>query len=426
MKDINEELIAFVNASPSKFHAVNEIQRMLEGYEELQEDQSWSLKKGRGYFVKRNDSSIIAFRIPAQELDTIRVAAAHSDSPTFKLKCEPEMTLDDKYLRLNTELYGAAICYSWLDRALSVAGRVAVMAQDEGEAQDKVKTILVNIDEDLLVIPSVAIHMNRDINDGYRFNLKSDTIPLAGAVASKGHLLELLARNAGVETEAILGYDLYLYPRESAKAVGIDGEYIVGHALDDLQCAYAITRALKDAPESSKTLQMVCIFDNEEVGSLTGQGADSTFLQDVLWRVNNALGYDDEHLRMVISRGYSVSADNAHAVHPNHPEYSDSNNRSYINDGIVIKFNAAQKYTTDAVTEAVFRDACRRADVPVQTYTNRSDMKGGSTLGNISMAHVSIRTVDVGLPLLAMHSCYETAGACDTKYLYRALKVFFE
>lgn len=419
VQSINDMLIDFLDSSPSNFHAVRNLTGLLEDYVELKEDEKWKLSKGKNYYVKRKDSSLIAFKIPKEDFSTIRMASAHSDSPTFKVKTVPEITVDDQYLKLNTEVYGSAILYSWFDRPLSVAGRVVVKDKDE------FKSILVNVDEDLLIIPSVAIHMIRDINDGYKFNLKTDTLPLMGKAESKGEMFNLISKNAGVDEADILGYDLYLYPREKAKIWGIDQEFISAHALDDLQCAFALVKGLNDSSNDGKTLSLACVFDNEEVGSLTGQGADSTFLEDVLNRINSSLGYDDEHLKMAIGKGFCVSADNAHSVHPNHTEFADATNKPYMNEGIVIKFNASQKYTTDAFTEAMFRDICKRADVPVQTYANRSDMPGGSTLGNLSMRHISIKTVDVGLPQLAMHSCYETAGAKDTEYLVKAMRVFY-
>lgn len=429
---INKELLEFIEKSHSPFHAVKNLTTMLEGFEELKEEDEWKLEKGKSYYVKRKDSSMIAFRIPQTGYSSVRMASAHSDSPSFKIKATPEIKVEDKYLKLNTEVYGSAIMYSWFDRPLSLAGRVVIKVGDNFES------CLVDIEQDLLMIPSVAIHMARDINDGYKFNPKIDTLPLMGMTSESGNFLKLIAENASnsdiykansnnevaISEKDILGYDLYLYPRTKGVVWGQNSEFLSAHALDDLQCAFSLVKGLVES-ESSDSLSIVNVFDNEEVGSLTGQGADSTFLEDTISRINTNLGYDEEHLKKAISKGYCVSADNAHAVHPNHTELADTTNRPFLNGGIVIKYNASQKYTTDAYSEAMFKDVCNQAKVPFQTYANRSDIPGGSTLGNLSMRHISIKTVDIGLPQLAMHSAYETAGAKDTEYLVKAMKVFF-
>lgn len=417
--NIAGDLIEFIDKSPSSFHAVKNLSALLEGFKEVKEDEDFNIVKGGSYYVVRKDSSIIAFRVPKGDYNEIRIMAAHSDSPSFKIKPDAEMVTEGHYTRINTEGYGGMIMYSWFDRPLSVAGRAVVKTKEGLESR------LVNIDRDLLMIPSVAIHMNREVNKGYAFNAKTDTIPLFGDETADGRLNELIAENIGVSKEDIYGTDLFLYLREKGTLWGSNKEFISCRALDDLQCAYGGMRALKESSTESDSLNVCCVFDNEEVGSLTGQGADSTFLEDVLKRVNRALGYDEDHLLKAISKGYMISADNAHAVHPNHPEYADQKNRPYLNKGIVIKYNSSQKYTTDAWSEAMFKDICNKAEVPVQTFTNRSDMAGGSTLGNLSNRHISIKTIDIGLPQLAMHSAYETAGRKDMEYLLRAMKEFW-
>ncbi len=420
---ISEELLDYIAKSPSCYHAVENGSKMLEGFTRLYEDREWKLIPGGNYFVIRNDSSIIAFKIPENKYKSIRISAAHSDFPGFKVKTNPVMIVEKHYVKLNTEKYGGMIMSTWLDRPLSLAGRVVI--KEDGNIVSK----LINVDRDLLLIPSVAIHMNRDANDGFKYDAQVDTLPLFGEEADEEKAKEkfenIIASAAGVAKEDIIGSDIFLYMRDKGKIWGADNEYISSRALDDLQCAYGTIKGfiLADTPQSA--LSLCCIFDNEEVGSLTGQGADSTFLADTLHRINESLGYSHSHLLQGLSAGYMISADNAHAVHPNHTEYADPTNRPLINKGIVIKFNAAQKYTTDGVSEAMFRDVCRRAYVPVQTYTNKSNMPGGSTLGNISNRHVSIRTVDIGLPQLAMHSAYETAGVKDTEYLVKAIREFF-
>lgn len=415
----SDRMLEFIEKSPSCYHAVENLTGMLEGYTCLKEDEDWNIEKGGKYYVVRKDSSIIAFKVPTGDYSSVYIAAAHSDSPAFKIKPNPGMEAAGAYAVLNTEKYGGMIMSTWLDRPLSVAGRVIIKSGND------FATRLVNIDRDLLLIPNVAIHMNRDINDGYKYNAQVDTLPLFGAAESKDSLDVLVAEAAGVKAEEIIGSDLFLYIREKGTVWGANEEYVSSRALDDLQCAYAITDGFINAQDSEDKLSLCCVFDNEEVGSLTSQGADSTFLEDTLSRINRALGYDESHLLKAIAKGYMVSADNAHAIHPNHPEYADPTNKPVLNGGIVIKYNANQKYTTDAMSEAMFRDVCAKADSPVQTYVNRSNIAGGSTLGNLANRHVSIRTVDIGLPQLAMHSAYETAGVKDTKYLVAAMEVFF-
>ncbi len=424
MKEYTEcarEMLEFIDKSPTCVQAVKNIGDMLSaaGLAELREADEWKLERGKGYFVTRNESSVIAFRIPEQ-LSGFHIAAAHSDSPSFKVKESPESTVEEHYVRLNTEKYGGMILSTWLDRALSVAGRIAV------NGEKGIETRLVNVDKDLLVIPNVAIHMNRDMNNGVAYNPQVDMLPLFADCSGgeKRSLMSCVAEAAGVNEEDIMGHDLFLYTREKGRLLGESGEFVLAPRLDDLQCAFSVAKAFAESvPE--QYVNVCAVFDNEEVGSGTKQGADSTFLEDVLWRICEALGLSrSEYLRM-LAGSFLISADNAHAVHPNHPEKADPTNRPYLNGGIVIKYHGSQKYTTDAVSAAKLKSLCKRAEVPFQTYANRSDIAGGSTLGNISTAHVSVSSVDIGLPQLAMHSAVETAGMRDTKYAVDMLKVFF-
>lgn len=417
-----EQLFRFIEQSPTGFHAVDTIRRKLEkaGFTQLHETDEWSVSGGGKYFVIRNGSSIAAFVLPAGEIEGFHMAAAHSDSPSFKIKEKPEMTVDEKYVKLNCEKYGGMILSTWLDRPLSVAGRVII--KEKGKFVSK----LVNVDKDLLVIPNVAVHMNRDMNKGVEYNPQTDMLPLYAGIENKGSFTEEIARAAGVEKEEILGSDLFLYVREKGKRFGAGGEFICAPRLDDLECAFALTEGIVCAEGSGNYGKIAVVFDNEEVGSATKQGADSTFLSDILLRIREALGKTDSWLCQRIARSFMISADNAHAVHPNHPEKADPTNRPYINGGIVIKYHGSQRYTTDGISSAVMEDLCMEANVPCQTYANRSDIAGGSTLGNISTAHVSVDTVDVGLAQLAMHSAYETAGAEDIAYLVKMLEVFFK
>ena len=418
---VNEELFSFLDHSPNAFYAVQNMCDILQqaGMTRLYEGAPWKLETGKGYYVTRNDSALIAFRIPKADYTGFQIMASHCDSPVFKIKTNTEITVDRQYVKLNVEKYGGMLCSPWLDRPLSVAGRV-VLRTEEG-----IETRLVNIDRDLLIIPNLAIHMNRQVNDGYKFNAQVDMLPL---FCEKGEesdaFLKLIASETGVSAADILDTDLFLYNRMPAVSLGLNNEFISSGRLDDLQCAFASLKGFVEAsPKNSAAVH--CVFDNEEVGSGTKQGAASTFLKDTLRRINSAMGRTEEEYLMSIASSFLVSADNAHAVHPNHTDKADPTNRPYLNKGIVIKYSANQKYTTDAVSGAIMRAICRQADVPCQTFANRSDLPGGSTLGNISQSQVALNTVDIGLPQLAMHSPYETAGAKDTAYLIEAAKVLF-
>ncbi len=411
------KLISFIASSPSKFHAVYNICLSLqnEGFTELSESEHWELQKGGKYFVTRNRSSVIGFKVGSGEIGGFNIIAAHSDSPSFRIKPDAEMETVGEYIRINTEKYGGMLLSTWLDRPLSVAGRVVV------SKGGRLKTVLVNIDSDTLLIPNVAIHMQRNANDGMSYNPQVDMIPLMGSMAAKGELKRLVAQAAGVKPGDIAGSDLYLYNRMRGTSWGADSEYVSAPQLDDLQCVYASLRGFLTGG-CDNNVSVLCVLDNEEVGSGTKQGADSDFLRSVAGRIAKSLGKDISEL---LPSSFLVSADNAHAIHPNHPEYADKSNYPVMNKGIVIKYNGNQRYATDAVSEAVFRHICEAVDVPVQVYANRSDIPGGSTLGNISTSQLSVNTVDIGLAQLAMHSSYETAGAKDTLYLERAAAEFY-
>ena len=407
-----KELKNFLDASHSVYHAVAALTEKLEqaGYTRLQEQDVWTLQPGGKYYLTRSGTALMAFRIPETKPLGFMMSASHGDRPTFKMKENPE--LKGKYTRLSTEKYGGMLMAPWLDRPLSLAGRVLT------QTPDGVRQVLVDIDRDLMLIPNVAIHMNRAVNDGYKWNPAVDTLPLMGSADSEGKLTQLLEELAGGK---ILGHDLYLYIRQKASIWGLQEEFISSAALDDLQCAWCCTEGFLKAKDS-KSLPVLCVFDSEEVGSGTQTGAASRLLESVLSRICTAMGYD---MQTMLSRSFMVSADNAHAVHPNHPEFADANNAPVVNGGVVLKFNANQKYTTDGVSAALFRTVCDRAGVPVQTYCNRADMPGGSTLGNISLMHISVPSVDIGLAQLAMHSCYETGGVKDTTYLVEAMTCYY-
>jgi len=352
----------------------------------------------------------MAVRIPEEPPSGFLLSASHSDRPCFKVKENAELT--GTYTRLAVERYGGQLLYTWLDRPLSIAGRVMV------ETDDGIESRLVDIDRDLLMIPSVAIHMNRSVNDGYKWNPAVDLLPLLGGKDAKSKLTALLEKEAGGR---ILGHDLYLYIREKARVWGMDNEYLSSAALDDLECAWSCTQGFLKA-ESSSAIPVLCVFDSEEVGSGSVQGAASTMLTDALERICDSRKLD---LKRMLAQSFMVSADNGHALHPNHPELADPTNAPVLGEGIVIKFNATLKYCTDGFCAALFRKVCQKAGVKTQTYCNRADIPGGSTLGNISQQHVSIPTVDIGLPQLAMHSCYETGAVADAIALEKAMAAYY-
>lgn len=413
--------LSFIDESVTCYQAVEAMERELlkAGFQELEEKDEWQIEKGGSYYVKRNESAMMAFRIPEKEMRGFHITASHSDSPSFKLKTNPELTVSEEYLRLNTEGYGGMLYSTWFDRSLSVAGRVVY------EGKEGLTSVNVNVDEELLVIPSLAIHMNRDANKGIAFNPQTELLPFMGSSKQKGYLSERLSELAGVKKEAILGSDLFLYVREKGKLAGAQKELMLSPRLDDLECVYASLEALlQTKPESYGT---VCaVFNNEEVGSLTRQGAASTFLKDTLMRIAEALGKTGSGYLRLLAESFMISADNAHALHPNYQEKADASGKPVINGGIVIKHHGGQKYTTDAYTEGVMKLLCKEAKVPCQDYHNRSDIPGGSTLGNLAMAQAAIPTVDIGLPQLAMHAAVETAGSYDIGYLVEALKAFYQ
>lgn len=407
-----KELMTFLDGAPSVYHAVEQLRRMFEdaGYTRLDEGGRWDLQVGGKYYLTRGGSAIVGFRIPCADPQGILMTASHSDRPTFKIKENGE--LDGNYVRIATEKYGGMLMAPWFDRPLSVAGRVMV------ETEAGVQTKLVNIDRDLMMIPNVAIHMNRKANDGYAYNPTSDTIPVLGGKDAKGRLMALLEEQAGGE---ILAHDLFLYNRDRAKVWGAQEEFFSAQAIDDLECAWSTVKGFLTAGES-RSIPVVCVFDSEEVGSSSVQGAASTLLADTIARICRARDLEPERM---LSQSFLISADNAHGIHPNHPELADAANAPVVNGGVVLKFNANLRYTTDGVSAAVFRRVCRLADVPVQTYYNRADIPGGSTLGNISLGQVSVPTADIGLAQLAMHSCYETAGVQDVEHLLKAMQVYY-
>lgn len=414
-------LFQFIEQSPSPFHAIETTKNMLKnaGFMELEESERWSVQKGNSYFVTRNDSAIIAFQIPHGEVKGFHMVASHSDSPSFKIKEQPELTVDQAYTKLNVEKYGGMIMSSWFDRPLSIAGRIYVNTEKGLEKR------MICFDKDMLVIPNLAIHMNREMNNGVKYSAQVDMCPLMGTRADKKMFGNALAEQAGVVAEDILGQDLYLYTTQKGVVFGNDEDMIMAPRLDDLGCAYSSIQAITESIPS-EFINVCAVLDNEEVGSGTRQGADSDFLYSTMKRIIYALGGSEVDYMQAVAESFMISADNAHALHPNHPEKADITNRPVLNGGIVIKYSGNQKYTSDAFTGSMMKKLCMDAEVPYQVFYNHSDVLGGSTLGNISTSHVSVASVDIGLPQLAMHSAVETAGVKDVEYMIKVLKRFYE
>lgn len=420
MKEINKKLMSFIDETPNAYFCVNNLKKILieNGFEELYENVVWKdLKKDGKYFVVRNDSSLIAFKMPNKIRSNnvgFNIVSAHTDSPSFTIKPNPEI-FDGNYLKLNINGYGSMINYSWLDRALSIAGRVIAFKDEFYE------THLVNIDKDLLIIPSQAIHINREVNEKNSLNPQIDMLPVISLSNYKNikDILKETLLKSGKEIDKICDYDLYLYNRDKATHVGLNDEFILAPRLDDLASLFSAFSSFMDSINSN-SINVIGTFNNEEIGNLSLQGADSTFLIDTLTRIAEA---SDINLLVALNNTFIVSADNAHAMHPNAQSKSDLTNKVLLNNGVVIKHHI--NYSTDAVSSSLFKGICERAKVPYQDFTCRADMRCGGTLGKISQRHVSAESVDIGLPQLAMHSTNETIGSKDVTYMYNALLEFY-
>ena len=424
-----QDLIDYIYDSPTAFHAVAKAKEDLckEGFLEVKEEEKWNLEKGGKYFVTKNDSALTAFVVGTGEIEEkgFKIIGAHTDSPSFRIKPAPEMVVDNTYIRLNTEVYGGPILNTWMDRPLGVAGRVTLRSENILYPE----TRLVNINKPIMIIPNVAIHMNRDVNTGIELNKQKDTLPLLSMVSEEleknNYLMSAIAKELSVELTQIIDFDLFLYEYEKGSIIGLNNEFISSSRLDDLAMVHAGIRAIAKVSAAKATNVMVC-FDNEEVGSSTKQGADSNMLVDILERITISLDKNREDFLRAISKSFIISADNAHAVHPNSPEKHDPTNKPYMNKGPVIKINANQSYTTDSNSDAVYELVCEKAGVPVQKFVNRSDVRGGSTIGPISSTHLNIRSVDMGNPTLAMHSIRELGGVLDHTYVTKSFEEFYK
>jgi len=422
------DLMNFIDSSPTPFHVVANMENELtnNGFQPLLPEGIWDIKKGGKYFVKRNQSAIFAFIVGTgePEVDGIKLISAHSDSPCFKIKPSPEMVSDGHFIKLNTEVYGGPILSTWLDRPLSIAGRVITKGSKTLFPQHQ----LVNFEQPLLVIPNLAIHLNRSVNEGVELNKQTDMLPLLGIINQtinhNNLIFNLIEKHTGIKKDEILNFDLFIYPFESSVLAGLNGELISSARLDDLAMVHSGLQALISSKANEST-QMLCVFDNEEVGSVSKQGAGAPFLRHLIERLLFKLGKDTEDLHRTIYQSFMISADMAHSVHPNRAEKHDPVLHPLINKGPVIKTHAGQKYTTDADSASVFAAICQNNGIPYQQFVNRSDAQGGSTLGNISTTQLDVRTVDVGSPMLSMHSARELAGVDDHYWMTKAFEAFF-
>ena len=424
-----QNLIDYIYDSPTAYHAVAKAKEDLSksGFVEIKEEDKWELKKGGKYFVTKNDSALTAFVVGKGEIEEsgFKIIGAHTDSPSFRIKPSPEMVVDNVYVRLNTEVYGGPILNTWMDRPLSIAGRVTLKSDDILHPE----TRLVNIKRPIMIIPNLAIHMNRNVNTGIELNKQKDLLPLLSMVnenlEKNNYLISAIAKELSVDLKQIIDFDLFLYEYEKGSIIGLNNEFISSSRLDDLAMVHAGISAISRDSSVQATNVIVC-FDNEEVGSSTKQGADSNMLVDILERITISLHKNREDFFRAISKSFIISADNAHAVHPNSPEKNDPTNKPYINQGPVIKISASQSYTTDSNSDAVYELICEKAGVPIQKFVNRSDARGGSTIGPISSTHLNIRSVDMGSPTLAMHSIRELGGVLDHFYVTRSFEEFYK
>ena len=428
-KQFAKNLIDFIYESPTAFHAIETSEELLKvnGFKKLEATEKWNIEKGGKYYTTKNSSAIVAFTVNTDDLtkDGFRMIGSHSDSPSFRVKPNPEMEVEKTYLKLNTECYGGPILNTWLDRPLAIAGRVIL----KGDNILKPVETLVNINRPVCIIPNLAIHMNRSINEGVALNKQKDMLPFVGllneTLEKDNFLLNTVANELGRKSEEILDFDLFLYEYEKGSLIGVNEELISSGRLDNLAMSHASLHALINA-EAKSGVNMTVVFDNEEVGSSTKQGADSNMLINILERISLCLGQDREDFLRSLYSSFMISADLAHAVHPNVTEKHDPTNRPIMGRGPVIKINANQAYTSDSYSISIYKTICKEAGVNYQEFVNRSDERGGSTIGPISSTHIDIPSVDVGSPILAMHSIRELGCVEDHMDIYKTFKKFYE
>ncbi len=422
MEYINtKEIMNFIDNSPTMFHAISNLVDLSKklGFIELKHDEDWQLEKSKGYYIVNNDSSIIVFKVG--EDFRFNIIGSHCDSPTFKLKPNFEILSKEGFITVNTEPYGSPIFSSWFDRPLSVAGRVVY------KSNEKIKTDLVNIDENLLIIPNLAIHMNRDVNNGYKYNAQKDLLPLFGTIDDTinkdNYILSKVSEKLSTNIEDILDFDLFLYDRQKGNFVGKDNEFFSVGKIDNLGMAYLSTKAVLNSVP--KGINISCVFDNEEVGSGSINGALGTYLADTLKRITIALKKSEVDYYKALSKSFIISADQAHSFHPNYNEAYDITNHPIMNKGVTIKYAANQSYTTNSVSAGYFKSICDEVGANVQSFVNRSDKRGGSTIGPLTARRLNIKSIDIGAPILSMHSVRELGGSKDSEDIYKIFMNYY-
>lgn len=414
LKKYNKDMFTFINESTCAFTGIKLIKEYLHNnnFIELQENEKWNLDLHKKYFVTRNDASIIAFTLGSS--DSFSITVTHIDNPSFTIKPKNEI-LEKNYLKINVAPYGGLLNYAWLDEPLSIAGRVIIKKKDQYRKE------IIDLKNPLLCIPSVAIHQNANANDSLKLNSQIDMIPIISLSDSKNAIKNLIMKCCNFEkNEEICDYDLFLYSTSKPTYLGMHNEMILAPRIDDLACVFPSLMAFLKA-KSNKNNNIFCAFNSEEIGSLTKEGADSSFLMDILKRIAGSI---DKDISMMINNSTILSADNTHAIHPNHPGNSDINNEAILNKGVVISKDASS--TTDSITSSIFKGICEKANVPYQDFVSKNDISSGSTLSGISLRHVSIDSIDIGLGELAMHGAKEIIGSKDSFYLYQAFKAFYE
>ena len=428
VKSFAREVVEFIDESPSTYHVVKNCSDILDenGFERIMPREKWEIKKGGKYFFKKSSSTIIAFTV-GENFDVkkgFKIFGAHTDSPCFRIKPNPEIVTEN-IVRLNTEVYGGPILSTWFDRPLSIAGRVIV----KGEDPFFPKTVKIKIDEPLLTIPNLAIHQNREVNNGVKIDKQNDVLPVISLInknfEKEGYLEKIILEKTGIKKEDIIDFDLYLYATEKGCLLGANEEFMSSPKLDNLASVYTGIIGLVEAEENQDRINIFAAFDNEEIGSATKQGADSNYLLNTLERISLALGLDRSDFLQMLESSYILSADAAHAAHPAHLGKTDPTNRGKINEGISIKISAKQKYTSDGYSIAVIRQLIEGTEIRIQPFVNESNELGGSTIGPISSTHLDIDGVDLGVPMLAMHSVRELCGIFDVFYLKELAKEFF-
>lgn len=429
MKKFAENMLDFIYESPTQFNAVEVSAETLEknGFEKLNPKENWKLEVGKKYYTTKNSSALVAFKVNSDEIEKegFRIIGSHTDSPGFRIKPNAEMESCGAYLKLNTEGYGGMILSTWLDRPLAMAGRVFLRGENPFKPVEKI----VNINKPVCIIPNLAIHMNRSINDGYKYNKQTDMLPLVGLINKQlekdNYMVKLLASELNVEIEEIIDFDIFLYEYEKGCFTGANEEFISTGRLDNLSMYYSSVEALLDS-DSKSGISIAVGFDNEEVGSSTKQGADSNMLLNILERICISLGKDRQQFFEAIENSFIISSDLAHAVHPNVNGMADPTNRPVMGKGPVIKVHAGQAYTSDGYSISVYKEICRECGVEYQEFVNKSDQRGGSTIGPISSTHIDIPSVDIGAPILSMHSIRELGCSEDFYNTYKTFVKFYE